>query len=482
MWSPNGDLIVVGGTKFDVSLTQFAARTVFALDPRQASALGNSTLYPGEAGLWVEHFEQLEHVRYYPTATLTHRLNRTNQKEVVLVLGGDTVLNGNPAQNPTWNTYEGVQVTGLVTPNSTGLTKDSITAGSTVIETFAGPGAVGISDDFLHFYPRAHLLTTGEVFFSAFAPLSARLNHESPGTWSFLAGHTPAVPAPPGVWGRPRAYGASVRYPNLGGLDNAIARIGGTELNTMSPLPHTTNTVEICQADSTNPMAPGAQWFSGPSLNQPRVTLNTVILPDASLLALGGANVYQIDPDISIPLRTPEHFVAGTSSWTELTWAPARSDHAYHSTAMLLPDGRVLLAGGDLRQIDYEIFTPPYFLPDQGPEIEIPIQPQNVTIVGVAPDPTDDAFHLSYGGTFTALCDALPFGVAVQKVVLMAPGSTTHHSDMCQRYHELVVVPKAPNRIGFTMPPDDRTLPRGFYMLFLMTNTGVPAHAIWVRL
>jgi hypothetical protein len=58
----------------------------------------------------------------------------------------------------------------------------------------------------------------------------------------------------------------------------------------------------------------------------------------------------------------------------------------------------------------------------------------------------------------------------------------THHSDMAQRYHEVAGKAKSPNRFGFTAPAGSKDVPRGFYMMFALTNAGVPARAIWVKL
>jgi len=88
---------------------------------------------------------------------------------------------------------------------------------------------------------------------------------------------------------------------------------------------------------------------------------------------------------------------------------------------------------------------------------------------------------------YTAWWDEnLPPGVAVERVVLMRPASTTHHSDMDARYVRLEVVvdddaPPTDVRIRFRGPPDSNHAPRGWYMLFLVTNQGVPSEAVWVH-
>ena len=78
----------------------------------------------------------------------------------------------------------------------------------------------------------------------------------------------------------------------------------------------------------------------------------------------------------------------------------------------------------------------------------------------------------------------------------MAPGSITHHTDMHARYVELdidqdVLPPDPPPTnpmIFFKTPADSKHAPKGYYMLFLITNPqgtfpkGTPSTATWVKL
>lgn len=89
---------------------------------------------------------------------------------------------------------------------------------------------------------------------------------------------------------------------------------------------------------------------------------------------------------------------------------------------------------------------------------------------------------LDYGTQYEMTCDALPVGVALRKAVLTAPCSVTHHSDMHQRYVELKSEVASPNEIHFTLVDNDKRAPRGLYMLWLLTEGGVPSNAKWVVL
>ncbi|MEQ1634295.1 MAG: galactose oxidase-like domain-containing protein [Planctomycetota bacterium] len=53
---------------------------------------------------------------------------------------------------------------------------------------------------------------------------------------------------------------------------------------------------------------------------------------------------------------------------------------------------------------------------------------------------------------------------------------------MSQRYHQMVSGQKTATSVRFTTPPAGNTLPGGIYMLFLVSNTGVPSSALWVQI
>jgi len=180
----------------------------------------------------------------------------------------------------------------------------------------------------------------------------------------------------------------------------------------------------------------------------------------------------------------------------EITWgkgwrtlATGASPRDYHSSAVLLANGKVLTAGGDDRDWDYQLFSPPYLAAGN-------VRPTGLTLG------TDTLGYRSAGdGPYTLAFDPLPPGITVARVVLMAPGSTTHHSDFGQRLVDLELVASGAAQLargtptGFDsvlfQPPDNHCTapnpthscaPRGYYMLFAVTNRGVPSEALFVRL
>jgi hypothetical protein len=63
------------------------------------------------------------------------------------------------------------------------------------------------------------------------------------------------------------------------------------------------------------------------------------------------------------------------------------------------------------------------------------------------------------------------------KAVFMAPCSVTHHSDMHQRYVELITTVSKGNKVQIKLPADEREAPRGIYMLWLVYDPATLAHA-----
>lgn len=205
---------------------------------------------------------------------------------------------------------------------------------------------------------------------------------------------------------------------------------------------------------------PAPQWRQTASMAYPRAYHNTVILPTGDVLAVGGgtrADGY----NTAFAVYDAELWSPVSETWSTL--ARMQIPRLYHSTALLLPDGRVLSAGSGndgpaIDQTRGQIFSPPYLF--KGP------RPTIAAVPGI----------LQYGSTFDVVT---PDAAAINSVALIRPGAVTHAFDEDQRYVPLTFS-RDSGRLIVEAPLNGNYAPPGHYMLFVVVN-GVPSVASWVR-
>jgi hypothetical protein len=485
-WTQYGDLVVVGGTTYALPASLLGATLTYAFSPSEASAPfptpgATQSLYAGGTGHWAPG-PDLQFSRWYPTAMLTSRLARVqsiypNEGEVVLVAGGSLQFSS-PGPDDTWNSYEALRITGPSAFLSSGLEADSVGAPPNQVFTWDGPGTVTpaplVEVDWLHEYPRLHQLSNGRVFFSGYAPHGAMLDHETPGTW-YKSPPQPDAASDPKYssnWHAIRHDGSSVLLPSVNGVSDVVMRIGGAN-GSPGPGVNTTATTEVSVG--------GGYWTATPSLpvtsgapDGGRMFGNVLPLPTGALLMVGGLNVQG-----GAPTSMLAPLIYADGAWFADAPNPFFATRRnYHSAAVLLADGRVLIGGGDDRQTDYEIYSP-YYL-----QLPTSHRPTNVMFQAPAPptDPDTGALRLTYNSTYGMICSIAEDGVRVARVALMAPGAMTHHSDMHARHVPLKIAVQSQTSFTFSTPANDRLAPRGIYMLWVITTSGAVSDATWVVL
>lgn len=202
----------------------------------------------------------------------------------------------------------------------------------------------------------------------------------------------------------------------------------------------------------------------------------TVLLPDGTVLLMGG---WDEDGNLPGDRRQPQVFDPKTKTVkTFAAWTNDPYERGYHSFALLLKDGSVLVAGGVSPKVngveissigcernDVRIYQPAYLTKGPRPEIDAP-EPVDLEL-GAAAE-VNVPFH---GAALAATGGA----------VLMALGSSTHSFDQNQRYVALDYHVVG-NSVALRAPADPSRAPEGDYLLFLVSAAGTPSVGKHVRL
>jgi Galactose oxidase-like, Early set domain/Bacterial Ig domain len=214
------------------------------------------------------------------------------------------------------------------------------------------------------------------------------------------------------------------------------------------------------QVSATAPMAFGRRQH------------NLTVLADGTVLATGGNSSGAGLVDLNAGVYPAEQWNPATGQWRTL--GAMQVTRQYHSTALLLPDGRVLSSGGGIcgtcDQVGYlaknaEIFSPPYLFQADGT---------------LAPRPSIDSAPASttYGA---AMQIATGNPASIRKAALVRLGAVTHSNNMEQRYIPLSFTADATG-ITATAPANGNVAPPGMYMLFIIDANGVPSVARMVTI
>jgi hypothetical protein len=289
----------------------------------------------------------------------------------------------------------------------------------------------------LPLYPRVFLAPNGRVYsLSDYSGNTERLITTGTGSWATIANTS--------FDGRVN-YGSAVMYDA-----GKVVFIGGGD----SP----TATAERIDLNSPTPT-----WSSAGSMAQPRRQHNATLLADGTVLVTGGSSVSGFN-NAAGQVALAEIWNPATSQFTPV--APASSVYrGYHTTALLLPDGRVLMAGGNHDSPTYtenrnaEIYSPPYLFKGPRPTV---VSAPNTAELG-------RSFYVE-----------TPDAADITDVTWVVPGAVTHSQDWTQRVNHLEFT-TVDGGLAVTLPSNPNAAPPGYYMLFLINSNGVPSMAEWVQ-
>jgi galactose oxidase len=285
----------------------------------------------------------------------------------------------------------------------------------------------------LPYYPRTFVAPNGLVFYAGELAQSAYLDPSGAGTWTPLATSS---------YGR-RDYGSAVMY-----APGRVMIVGGSDPPDGEP----TRTVELIDLND-----PAPSWRYSKPMAHPRRHHNATLLPDGQILVTGGTRSAGFS-DLTGAVHAAELWDPEREHWSLL--AENQVSRGYHSTTLLLPDGRVLHAGsgdgpGVPRELSAELFSPPYLFRGDRPVID------------------ESPETISYGQPF--LISTSDAGQII-RVTLVRLSSVTHAFDQSQRFMELDFR-RSVGGLTVTAPESNAAAPPGPYMLATLNSAGVPSVA-----
>ena len=332
------------------------------------------------------------------------------------------------------------------------------------------------AERWLPLYPRLHLLPNGDVFYAG----SYNTHYVFP--FSLSGFPTATLNVQTGQWttiGPPRTSereeGVTVLLPLTPPDYRAkVLLAGGGTPQGKTAVPD----AEIIDLSESKP-----SWRRIAPMKHARYYAYAVILPTKEIVVMGGRSGEKKTHHSALPapatghgehgdegtpnppqdplaVREIELFDPDTEQWRAA--ASMQVDRLYHSNALLLPDGSVLMCGSNpaekITDLRIEIYCPPYMF--KGPRPAIEEVPSMISY--------DEEFEIK-------TADA----ASISHVALIRQSVTTHCVNTDQRYVGLAITGRNPQAIHVKLPRNPNLAPPGFYMLFIIRD-GIPSIAKFV--
>jgi hypothetical protein len=316
-------------------------------------------------------------------------------------------------------------------------------------EVWTGSGWRRLTNDTLSigdpFYPAMFVAPNGKVFLAGFPGTTRYLDPAGGSGWTPVADRKVAD----------RRMGSAVMYAPGKIL---YAGGGGAAVNAAATDQPPTATAEVIDLNQPSP-----SWQLVASMHYPRRQMNATLLADGTVLVTGGTSGAHYN-DQAGAVHVAERWDPATKAWT--TMAQESRNRTYHSTAVLLPSGRVLSAGsGEGGGIPYsnseftaQLFTPPYLLNSDGS-------------LRTRPAVTSAPSTIRYNQPFTVQS---PDAASITRGTLIRVSSVTHAFNQSQLINHLTFTVSG-STLTSAGPADGKVAPPGPYILFLINGSGVPS-------
>ena len=221
----------------------------------------------------------------------------------------------------------------------------------------------------------------------------------------------------------------------------------------------------------------------------PRVMGDMLILPTGDVIIINGASSGAAGWEAGRgPVTTPVIYrYSGDVNDTDRFSVMSGSEipRMYHSSAVLLPDGRILVGGSNPHvyynftnviyptELSLESYSPPYLSPSFSS-----IRPQILFLNK----------NIRYGRPFLVVFNLCEYRIndGVLSANIIAPSFSTHAVAMNQRMvvlraESVMKVAENRYRLSVVAPSTPEIAPPGYYMLFLV-HSDIPSYGMWVKI
>ena len=344
------------------------------------------------------------------------------------------------------------------------------------------------SQQSLPLFARLHLLPDGKVFYDAagqtFNPdgqaydeatwVHAKVYDPKTQAWSDLSADNPlGLPLVDGLPLGFRGSGFDVMLPLVPDANGNYTRarvfngggvVGPTPGSYVGDNSTTINTIDTAHGDkltSTN----------GPTLLNRRWYGSAVVLPDGQVFVTNGADRDEVDaPGSGSPVLQTELVNPDAGTVTAGPSLPSDHGRTYHNSAVLLPDGRVLIGGHAPIATGYSFQddTMHNTLGFSAAESDSTFQIYSPPYLSYGPRPVID-YSRPAANNNQSLEIETHQARDLAKVVLVRNPSMTHLTDGDQRNVEVRITGRSASEVTVALP-DASVLPPGPYMLFVETK------------
>nr|WP_233604482.1 galactose oxidase early set domain-containing protein [Micromonospora sp. HM5-17] len=308
-------------------------------------------------------------------------------------------------------------------------------------------------------YPAMVLMQDGRLFYTGSHTFGMGLPGSGASIYDYATGTITDVP---GLRRKDeRDQSMSVLLPPA--QDQRVLTVGGGNGDIGATAHRLTDIIDLKAANpryEPGPLLPQGTLTGGvpQSGDQGKMYVSLVLLPDGTVFETGGALHNRADPVFEASIFDP------TTNTFRAGMATDPVPRTYHSSAFLLPDGRVMAVGDNPGNGSFDtrisIYSPPYLF--KGP------RPQIRSVASTT---------WAYGST-----QRITVNSPVTRASLIRPAAVTHSSDPNQRFVELPMTVKGTNTIDLNVTSNPNLAPPGWYMLFVHNANGVPSVAKWVKL